>query len=203
MYVPFGPWFAARFLSSQPLGLFLSQGVLLSPTAEASWRWLPCADTLMLVNRFTFFTMLPGTLWLADVASHWYVSPSCCPLSACFYSLSACLFSLSACLCSLSACLCSLSVVCVPFRHACVPVWYAVAGRRDLPLFTLIKCCIALSSLLPARPFPHPHFISSLPGFFPSLPSLHFVSASSPSPFFFSPVDLFFLQTSLHPTLLP
>lgn len=71
IYVPFGPWFAARFLSSQPLGLFLSQGVLLSPTAEASWQWLPCGDTLMLVNRFTFFTMLPGTLWLAGVVSHW------------------------------------------------------------------------------------------------------------------------------------
>ena len=74
MYVPFGPWFAARFLSSQPMGLFLSQGVLLSPTAEASWQWLPCGDTLMLVNRFTFFTMLPGTLWLAGVVSHWYAS---------------------------------------------------------------------------------------------------------------------------------
>ncbi len=85
MYVPFGPWFAARFLSSQPLGLFLSQGVLLSPTAEASWRWLPCADTLMLVNRFTFFTMLPGTLWLAGVVSHWYAPPSCSSLFPCLW----------------------------------------------------------------------------------------------------------------------
>lgn len=85
MYVPFGPWFAARFLSSQPLGLFLSQGVLLFPTAEASWRWLPCADTLMLVNRFTFFTMLPGTLWLAGVVSHWYAPPSCSSLFPCLW----------------------------------------------------------------------------------------------------------------------
>lgn len=71
LYVPFGPWFAARFLSSQPLGLFLSQGVLLTPTEGASWQWLPCADTLPLANRFTGFTMLPGTLWLAGVVSHW------------------------------------------------------------------------------------------------------------------------------------
>ena len=71
VYVPFGPWFAARLLSSQPLGFYLSQGVLLSPNAESSWRWLPCADTLILANRFTFFTMLPGTLWLAGVVSDW------------------------------------------------------------------------------------------------------------------------------------
>ena len=71
LYVPVGPWFAARFLSSQPLGLFLSQGVMLSPNAETSWRWLPCADTSILANRFTFFTLLPGTLWLAGVVSHW------------------------------------------------------------------------------------------------------------------------------------
>lgn len=76
IYVPFGPWFAARFLSSQPLGLFFSQGVLLSPPIEGggSWQWVPCADTLMLANRFTFGTMLPGTLWLAGVVSNWYAS---------------------------------------------------------------------------------------------------------------------------------
>ncbi|KAL3155831.1 hypothetical protein ABBQ32_012842 [Trebouxia sp. C0010 RCD-2024] len=72
-YVPFGPWFAARFLSDQPLGLFFSQGVLLSPPSKGggAWQWLPCADTLMVANRFTLFTMLPGTLWLAGVVSHW------------------------------------------------------------------------------------------------------------------------------------
>ena len=74
VYVPLGPWFAARFLSDQPLGLFFSQGVLLlSPPSKGvgAWQWLPCADTLMLANRFTLFTMLPGTLWLAGVVSHW------------------------------------------------------------------------------------------------------------------------------------
>lgn len=72
-YVPFGPWFAARFLSDQPLGLFFSQGVLLSPPSkgDGAWQWLPCADTLVVANRFTLFTMLPGTLWLAGVVSHW------------------------------------------------------------------------------------------------------------------------------------
>ena len=76
VYVPLGPWFAARFLSDRPLGLFFSQGVLLlrAPSQGGGvWggQWLPCADTLMLANRFTLLTMLPGTLWLAGVVSHW------------------------------------------------------------------------------------------------------------------------------------
>ena len=56
-YMAAGPWFAARFLSTAPLGLFLPGGVLLRPPPRAielsgnalafGWRFIRMPDTLM------------------------------------------------------------------------------------------------------------------------------------------------------------
>ena len=71
IYVPLGPWFAARFLSNRPLGLYFAQGVLIGSSDSTSWQWHWVADTLIIVNKFMALTVLPGTLWLAWVVSSW------------------------------------------------------------------------------------------------------------------------------------
>jgi len=87
--------------------------------------------------------------------------------------------------------------------HICPFIFFPftmfVASRRNPPLFLLIHFCIAHLSLSPARLFPTFSFLI----FFPSLLSPFIVSASPPSPFFFSPVVFFFFPPFLHPTFPP
>ena len=71
LYVPWGPWFAARFLSSRPLGFFFAQGVVISPSEGSAWQWERVADTLILSNKFMALTVLPGTLCFAWIVSSW------------------------------------------------------------------------------------------------------------------------------------
>lgn len=71
LYIPLGPWFAARFLSSRPLGFFLAQGVLINPQEGSGWEWEQVADTLILSNKFMALTVLPGTLWFAWMVTSW------------------------------------------------------------------------------------------------------------------------------------
>lgn len=71
LYVPIGPWFAARFLSTRPLGFFFAQGVVVNATEGSGWQWEKVSDTLILSNKFMALTVLPGTLWFAWVVSSW------------------------------------------------------------------------------------------------------------------------------------
>lgn len=54
MYLARGPWFAARFLTEAPLGLYFPAGVLLRHGARAGdplpggWRFTRMPDTLIL-----------------------------------------------------------------------------------------------------------------------------------------------------------
>jgi hypothetical protein len=69
VYLFFGPWMAAEFLSGEPPGLFFAGRVLFRQ--RGVWRQRPDPDALRVAAVHYATCLLPLTLWLAAVMSRW------------------------------------------------------------------------------------------------------------------------------------
>lgn len=67
IYLVIGPWCVGKMTSEGPPGFFFTWGVIVKPSQDQPWQYIPTPDTLFASTIQMCTATIPLTLWTASV----------------------------------------------------------------------------------------------------------------------------------------